>query len=201
MSLHGHVGRPWTNVRARQDGIIFCGSKFGGPSMGCAKPILHRHSEICELFHLSCTMRLSSTMTRLALNRNARARRAHTRLTKPLWAGKSSANASASVRGQQGEPAQVLFARIWAAQTGLFGDVSLQNRAKPSIASRCAIWLVCGCVYPLSRLLRQRAASCLIAVGGTSTSASTSTSTSTSTSRVKTIIKRICFSVVIQGVS
>ena len=29
-----------------------------------------------ELFHLNCTLRLSSTMTRLDLNRNARARRA-----------------------------------------------------------------------------------------------------------------------------
>ena len=59
-----------------------------------------------ELFHLNCTLRLSSTMTRLVLNRNARARRAQTLLATPLWAGKSSANASASVRGQQGEPAR-----------------------------------------------------------------------------------------------
>jgi len=73
-----------------------------------------------ELFHLNCTMRLSSTMTRLDLNRNARARRAETRLNRPLWAGKSSANASASARGQQGEPASVLFARFWAAQAASF---------------------------------------------------------------------------------
>ena len=59
-----------------------------------------------ELFHLNCTMRLSSTMTRLDLNRNARARRAETRFATPLWAGKSSANASASARGQRGEPAR-----------------------------------------------------------------------------------------------
>ena len=59
-----------------------------------------------ELFHLNCTMRSSLAMTRLALNRNARARRAETRLATPLWAGKSSANAAASLRGQQGEPAR-----------------------------------------------------------------------------------------------
>ena len=45
--------------------------------------------------------------------------------------------------------------------------VSPHHRAKTPIASRCAIWLVCGCVYPLSRLLRQRPASWLIVVGGT----------------------------------
>ena len=64
------------------------------------------------------TLRLSSTMTRLVLNKNARARRAQVQEATPLWAGKSSANASASVWGQQGERAQAVFARIWAAQTG-----------------------------------------------------------------------------------
>ena len=59
-----------------------------------------------ELFHLNCTLRLSSTMTRLDLNRNARARRAQSWLATPLWAGKSSANATASTRGQRGEPAR-----------------------------------------------------------------------------------------------
>ena len=59
-----------------------------------------------ELFHLNCTMRLSSTMTRLDLNRNARARRAETRFATPLWAGKSSAITAASLRGQRGEPAR-----------------------------------------------------------------------------------------------
>ena len=53
-----------------------------------------------ELFHLNCTLRVSSTMTRLDLNRNARASRALAWLTTPLWAGKSSANAAASLRGQ-----------------------------------------------------------------------------------------------------
>ena len=73
-----------------------------------------------ELFHLNCTLRLSSTMTRLVLNRNARARRAETRLAKPLWAGKSRANAAASLRGQQGEPARGEVAEFWAAQSAEF---------------------------------------------------------------------------------
>ena len=91
-----------------------------------------------ELFHLNCTLRLSSTMTRLDLNRNARAHRAETWLTKALWAGKSSANATASVRGQQGEPASVLFARILGSPKQHFGDVSSQSAAWSPIASRCA---------------------------------------------------------------
>ena len=40
-----------------------------------------------EPFHLNCTLRLSSTMTRLDLNRNARTRRAQSWLATPLWAG------------------------------------------------------------------------------------------------------------------
>ena len=67
-----------------------------------------------ELFHLNCTLRLSSTMTRLDLNRNARARRAQTWLATPLWAGKSSANACASVRGQQGAAAMGHITRFLA---------------------------------------------------------------------------------------
>ena len=73
-----------------------------------------------ELFHLNCTLRLSLTMTRLVLNRNERASRALTWLATPLWAGKSRANATASVRGQQDEPARGEAARFLAAQTGSF---------------------------------------------------------------------------------
>ena len=75
-----------------------------------------------ELFHLSCTMRLSSTMTRLMLNRNARARRANTQEARPLWAGKSSANASASLRGQQGEPARGEGGRNLGSPNSNFGE-------------------------------------------------------------------------------
>ena len=57
-------------------------------------------------------MRLSSTMTRLALNRIARAKGAETRLATPLWAGKSSATATASARGQQGAAAHGAIARF-----------------------------------------------------------------------------------------
>ena len=73
-----------------------------------------------ELFHLNCTLRLSLTMTRLDLNRNARASGALTWLTKPLWAGKSSANAAASLRGEQGVAARGEVAEFWAAQSAEF---------------------------------------------------------------------------------
>ena len=73
-----------------------------------------RHSENCELFHLNCTMRFIVTMTRLALNRIARERGVETRLATSLWAGKSSANACASVRGQQGAAAMGHIARFLA---------------------------------------------------------------------------------------
>ena len=69
---------------------------------------------------MNCTLRLSSTMTRLDHNRNARARRAKSRLATPLWAGKSRANAAASLRGQQGEPARGEVAEFWAAQSAEF---------------------------------------------------------------------------------
>ena len=95
-----------------------------------------------EPFHLNCTLRLSSTMTRLDLNRNARARRAQSWLATPLWAGKSSANATASLRGQQGEAAAPALREFWAAQTGsssFYIGVSPHCRAKTPIASCCAI--------------------------------------------------------------
>ena len=113
-------------------------SKFGGPSIDSEHLMLQRDPENGELFHLSCTMRSSLAMTRLALNRNARARRAKNRLARPLWAGKSSANAAASLRGQQGEPASVLSARILCSPKQHFGDVSSQSAAWSPIASRCA---------------------------------------------------------------
>ena len=128
--------------------------------------MLQRHPEIGALFHLICTMRLSSTMTRLALNRIARAKGAETRLATPLWAGKSSANAPASVRGQQGEPAQVLFARIWAAQTAILATFLYKIGQSLPLLVAPLFGSCVGVLHPLLRLLRQRPASWLIAVGG-----------------------------------
>ena len=87
-------------------------SKFGGPSIDIEHLMLQRDPENGELFHLSCTMRSSLAMTRLALNRNARARMAKNRGDRPLWAGKSSANSTASARGQQGAAAHGAIARF-----------------------------------------------------------------------------------------
>ena len=105
-------------------------SKFGGPSIDSEHLMLQRDPENGELFHLICTMRSSLAMTRLALNRNARARRSKNRLARPLWAGKSSANSTASARGQQGAAAQVLFARILGRADSIlatFHDSALQS--------------------------------------------------------------------------
>ena len=125
-----------------------------------------------ELFHLNCTLRLSSTMTRLDLNRNASARRAETRLATPLWAGKSRANATASVRGQRGEPARGKVEEFWAAQSFIFcSRLTFGLPRLPKVGKRLPlaafsyvfrVWVCFG----LSRLLRQGAASCLILVGG-----------------------------------
>ena len=110
-------------------------SKFGGPSIDSEHLMLQRDPENGELFHLSCTMRSSLAMTRLALNRNARARTAKNRGDRPLWAGKSSANASASARGQQGAAAAGQKARILGHADSTFGDVSLHSAGLTPIAS------------------------------------------------------------------
>ena len=112
---------------------------------------------------MNCTLRLSSTMTRLDHNRNARARRAVTQEARPLWAGKSSANAAASLRGQFGEAARGEGARILAGCRNRF----LHNRAQSLPLLVAALFGSCVCVlHPLLRLLRQRPASWLIVVGG-----------------------------------
>ena len=64
------------------------------------------------------------------------------------------------------EDARICVGRPETTQNFVLASVSSDSAAQTPIAGRCAMWLVCGCVYALSRLLRQGAASCLILVGG-----------------------------------
>ena len=110
-----------------------------------------------ELFHLNCTMRFIVTMTRLALNRIARARGVETRLATPLWAGKSSANACASVRGQQGAAAMGHIARFLA-HPGRILRTALNTppvrQAHPSHAARLFCFCSCDRVFRDCQLYR-----------------------------------------------
>ena len=105
----------WGGVESGSWLALFrAGQSSAGRFVGIAISTILFSGHEGELFHLNCTMRFIVTMTRLALNRIARERGVETRLATSLWAGKSSANACASVRGQQGAAAMGHIARFLA---------------------------------------------------------------------------------------